>query len=233
MGNMGNIWPLGRFYTACSSWNYLYGEKEKGCVMTGKFTQVNTDLFMPFCPARGFNKTNISLYTLARREQNSHLFWLCLSMTPSWKHWLVLFSLLADLLITSSKMSVLHWRLLNALNSGIAWLWLCGCMLPCSGARFVVWWQNHYFMYMVTFFLFRVMEGGGEQSGSSAEVLQEGDFIPWNGGYRWCTCRCEGVLSWLWYLQDDVGHWQMDLLRPHPAKDLKISCLQKQTQNLV
>lgn len=128
-------------------------------------------------------------------------------------------------------MSALHWRLPNALSPGIAWLWWCGCMLPCSGAHVVVWWQNHYFMYMVTFLLFRVRErSGGERVGAGWELC-------WSPSGRWfhttkwrvrVMCRCEGALSWLWYLQNGVGHWQMDLVRTHPAKDPKISCLQPQ-----
>lgn len=36
---------------------------------------------------------------------------------------------------------------LGLLSSGGA-----GCTLPCSGAHLVIRWQNHYFMYVVTFF---------------------------------------------------------------------------------
>lgn len=92
-----------------------------------------------------------------------------------------------------------------------------------------LWWSNSKIMILCIRLLFFFHSGWGQEREDCAEVHQEADFMKQKVKV---VCRCVGALSWLWYLQNGVGHQHTDLVWPHPAKDSMISCLQKHTQNL-
>lgn len=173
------------FSAACSSWNRLYREKEKGRDMTLKFAQVTQTSSCPSVQQEGL--TRPIFHCMLYPGENKILSFLALPPDVDQLKTLIGFDVFVSWLVNDFFKNVSPPLaapvLLNALSPGTARLWWCWLHLVLLWAHLVVQWQNHHFIYVVTFF----HSGWGRKVGGCAEFHQEGDFIPWNRGCRCCA----------------------------------------------